>query len=63
MLIGVMLSVGATVVGISFVQFANGYLGTLVSMQTAAAGCSPVVVGTVLASYFGVYTLGDGRSR
>lgn len=55
---GIIVSVGATILGISVVQLANGYLGTLVSMSAAGAGFRPLAVGLVLASYFGGYTLG-----
>ena len=40
---------------IAIVQLANGFLGTLVSMSSAAAGFSPAVMGIVLAAYFGGY--------
>lgn len=54
----VLVTVGATIIGVSIAQLANGYLGTLVSMHTAVAGFTPIVVGVVLASYFGGYTIG-----
>ncbi|WP_164868081.1 MFS transporter [Rhodovarius crocodyli] len=58
MLSGIIVSVGATILGISVVQLANGYLGTLVSITAAASGFPPLAMGIVLASYFGGYTLG-----
>lgn len=54
----IMISVGATIIGIAVVQLANGFLGTLVSISSASAGFSPSVVGIVLAAYFGGYTIG-----
>lgn len=54
----IMITVGTTIIGISIVQLANGFLGTLVSMSAARAGFSPLVIGTILASYYGGYTLG-----
>src|SRR5690606_35633936 len=54
----ILISVGATTAGIALVQLANGFLGTLVSMQSASVGFSPLAVGIVLASYYGGYTLG-----
>lgn len=51
-------TIGAVILGICLVQLANGFLGTLVSMETSAAGFSPAVMGIVLASYFGGYTIG-----
>lgn len=51
-------SVGAIIVGISFVQLSNGFLGTLVSMNTAAAAFSAPVTGIILASYYAGYTIG-----
>lgn len=53
-----MIPGGATIIGTSFVQIANGYLATLVSMSSAAAGFSPFTIGIILASYYGGYTLG-----
>lgn len=53
-----MISVAATILGISIVQLANGFLGTHVSMSTASAGFGPITAGIVLASYFAGYTIG-----
>ncbi|MWP38473.1 MFS transporter [Rhodobacter sphaeroides] len=58
MLSAVLSTVGTTILGITLVQLANGFLGTLVSMNTASAGFAPVVVGVVLAAYYGGYTIG-----
>ncbi|MEH6721832.1 MAG: MFS transporter [Aurantimonas endophytica] len=58
MIISIMVSVGATMAGIAIVQLANGFLGTLVSMNSAAAGFSPAAVGIILAAYYGGYTIG-----
>lgn len=58
MKLAILIPVGATIAGIAAVQLANGLLGTLVSMTSAAAGFSPMVLGVVLAAYFGGYTLG-----
>jgi MFS family permease len=52
------LPITAIIIGIAIVQLANGFLGTLVSMSSAAAGFSPAVMGIVLAAYFGGYTIG-----
>lgn len=58
MIAAIMVSVGAAIGGIAVVQLANGFLGTLVSMTSAAAGFTPAVVGIVLAAYYGGYTIG-----
>ncbi|KFI28541.1 MFS transporter [Haematobacter massiliensis] len=54
----ILVTVGATIIGISIVQLANGYLGTLVSMRTASEGFAPLMAGLVLAAYYGGYTIG-----
>jgi hypothetical protein len=54
----IMVSVGAAIAGIAVVQLANGFLGTLVSITSAAAGFTPAVVGIVLAANYGGYTIG-----
>jgi MFS family permease len=50
--------ISAIILGISIVQLANGFLGTLVSMNSAGLGFSPIVMGVVLAAYYGGYTIG-----
>lgn len=54
----IVFSLAAMIAGIALVQLANGFLGTLVSMRTAAAGFDPMVVGIVLSAYFAGYTIG-----
>lgn len=54
----ILVPVGAAISGIAVIQLANGFLGTLVSVTSAAAGFSPLTLGIVLAAYFGGYTIG-----
>lgn len=58
MIRSILVSVGATILGIALVQVANGFMGTFVAMSTAAAGFSPAGIGIVLAAYYAGYTLG-----
>lgn len=55
-------AVGALILGMSMVQLANGYLGTLVSMRVVALDFGAGIGGTVLAAYYAGYTLGAARA-
>jgi MFS family permease len=55
-------AVGALIVGISFVQLASGFVGTLVSMRVKSLGFGDYLSGAVLAAYYVGYTLGAARA-
>jgi MFS family permease len=54
----ILAAVAALLVGISTIQLANGFLGTLVSIRVGAAHFAPALAGLVLAAYYGGYSLG-----
>ena len=49
---GILGAVGSLILGISLIQLANGYIGTLIGVRLALAHIDPVVVGFVTAAYF-----------
>jgi len=51
-------TVGSLILGISLIQLANGYIGTLVSIRLAAAHVEPVVTGLVTSGFFFGYAAG-----
>jgi MFS family permease len=55
---GILAAVGSLILGISLVQLANGYIGTLVGIRLAAAHIEPVVVGIVTSAYFAGFAAG-----
>lgn len=55
-------AVGTLIFGTSLVQLANGYLGTLVSMQVASLHFGARLDGVILAAYYAGYTLGAARA-
>jgi MFS family permease len=55
---GILGAVGSLVSGISLIQLANGYVGTLIGIRLAAAHVDPVVIGIVTSAYFAGYAAG-----
>ncbi len=55
---GIVTAVGSLILGISLIQLANGYIGTLISIRLAEAHVDPVVTGIVTSAYFAGYALG-----
>jgi MFS family permease len=55
---GILAAVGSLILGISLVQLANGYIGTLIGIRLAAAHIEPVVAGIVTSAYFAGYAAG-----
>jgi MFS family permease len=55
---GILAAVGSLVLGISLIQLANGYIGTLIGIRLALAHIDPVVVGCVTSAYFVGYVAG-----
>jgi MFS family permease len=51
-------SVGSLILGISLIQLANGYIGTLVGIRLAAAEVEPVITGLVTSAFFVGYAAG-----
>jgi MFS family permease len=51
-------AVGSLVLGISLIQLANGYIGTLIGIRLATAHVEPVIAGIVTAAYFVGYATG-----
>src|SRR5215470_9711042 len=51
-------AVGSLVLGISLIQLANGYIGTLIGIRLAVAHVEPVIAGIVTAAYFAGYAAG-----
>jgi MFS family permease len=55
---GIAAAVGSLILGISLIQLANGYIGTLIGIRLAEAHVDPVVTGIVTSAYFAGYALG-----
>jgi MFS family permease len=55
---GLVAAAGSLILGISLIQLANGYIGTLIGIRLAAAQVEPVVAGIVTAAYFAGYATG-----
>ena len=55
---GILAAVGSLILGISLIQLANGYIGTLIGVRLALAHIDPVVAGFVTAAYFVGYVGG-----
>jgi len=55
---GILTAVGSLILGISLIQLANGYIGTLIGIRLATAQVDPLVTGIVTAAYFAGYTVG-----
>jgi MFS family permease len=51
-------AVGSLILGISLIQLANGFVGTLIGIRLAAAQVDPLVTGIVTAAYFAGYATG-----
>jgi len=55
---GIVAAVGSLILGISLIQLANGYIGTLIGIRLAAAHIDPVVTGAITSAYFAGYATG-----
>ena len=55
---GIVAAVGSLILGISLIQLANGYIGTLIGIRLASAHVDPVVTGIVTSAYFAGYATG-----
>jgi len=55
---GLFAAVGSLILGISLIQLANGYIGTLIGIRLAAAQVEPAIAGVVTAAYFAGYATG-----
>jgi MFS family permease len=55
---GILAAVGSLILGISLIQLANGYVGTLIGIRLAAAHVEPIVAGIVTSAYFAGYAAG-----
>src|SRR6185312_1277153 len=55
---GIAAAVGSLILGISLIQLANGYIGTLIGIRLSIAHIDPVVTGIVTAAYFAGYAAG-----
>ena len=51
-------AVGSLIFGISLIQLANGYVGTLIGIRLALEEVEPVVAGVVTSAYFAGYATG-----
>jgi MFS family permease len=49
---------GSLIIGISLIQLANGYTGTLIGIRLGAATLAPIVAGIVMSAYFAGYATG-----
>jgi len=54
----ILAAVGSLLLGISLIQLANGYLGTLIGIRLAAAHVEPMITGVVTSAYFAGYAVG-----
>jgi MFS family permease len=54
----ILAAVGSLILGISLIQLANGYIGTLIGVRLGAAHLEPVVTGIVTSAYFAGYAAG-----
>src|SRR5262245_35859679 len=55
---GILAAVGSLILGISLIQLANGYVGTLIGIRLAAEHVEPIVAGIVTSAYFAGYAAG-----
>src|SRR6516162_9472598 len=53
--------IGTLVLATSFIQLANGFFGTFISMRVTIENFDATMTGIVLSSYFGGFTLGAMR--
>src|ERR1043165_2155983 len=52
-------ALGSLILGISFVQLVNGYMGTLVGVRLASAGVDAFEIGLVTSAFFIGYAAGS----
>ncbi|HTO60811.1 MAG TPA: MFS transporter [Bradyrhizobium sp.] len=57
-LAAIFASAGSLILGISLIQLANGYIGTLIGIRLAVAHVDPIVTGIVTSAYFAGYAIG-----
>jgi MFS family permease len=57
-MVDVLTAVGSLVLGISLVQLANGYVGTLIGIRLAVAHVEPIMAGIVTSAFFAGYAVG-----
>lgn len=57
-MIAILAAVGSLILGISLIQLANGYTGTLIGIRLSAGHVEPVVIGIVTSAYFAGYVTG-----
>lgn len=57
-MVGIIAAVGSLILGISLVQLANGYTGTLIGIRLATARLDPLVIGIITSAYFAGYVAG-----
>ena len=55
---GIVAAAGSLILGISLIQLANGYFGTLIGIRLAAAHVEPIVAGVITSAYFAGYATG-----
>jgi MFS family permease len=55
---GIVAAVGSLILGISLIQLANGYIGTLIGIRLATAHVDPMVTGIITSAYFVGYAAG-----
>ena len=54
----ILASLGSLILGISLVQLANGYVGTLIGIRLAQEQVEPVIIGLVMSAYFAGFVAG-----
>jgi MFS family permease len=54
----IVAAISPLILGISLIQLANGYVGTLIGIRLATAHVEPVIAGIVTAAYFAGYASG-----
>jgi MFS family permease len=54
----ILAAVGSLILGISLIQLANGYIGTLIGVRLGAAHLEPIVTGIITSAYFAGYATG-----
>jgi MFS family permease len=57
-MIAILPAIGSLIAGISLIQLANGYIGTLIGIRLGAVSLEPAVTGIVTSAYFLGYATG-----
>ena len=55
---GIIAAVGSLILGISLIQLANGYIGTLIGIRLAGAHVDSIITGIITSAYFVGYATG-----